>query len=79
MSFAQADAEYDQYSIRGRKSRLDANIGELAEAISELLAMDREADLDRLCGRLSWIACHARNTASAAGDLKSTLREEARR
>lgn len=64
---------------RGIKARLDRNIGELAEAVAALLEMNPEADIDTYSRRLLWIACHARNTASAAGDLKSAIREEARR
>lgn len=67
------------YTTTAIKKRLDSNIGELAQAISALSKLDPEADIDELSRRLGWIACHARNTASACGDLRSARREEARR
>lgn len=67
------------YSASAIKKRLDVNIGELAIAISALTELDPEADIDDLSRRLGWIACHARNTAAACGDLRSERRREARR
>lgn len=69
----------EQYSISAIKRRLDANIGELAQAINALYGLDPETDIDEISRRLGWIACHARNTAAACGDLRSARREEARR
>lgn len=69
----------DFYSSAAIKQRLDTNIGDLAVAISDLMALSPETDIDELSRRLGWIACHARNTASACGDLRSARREEARR
>jgi len=69
----------DPYSTSSIKRRLDANIGELAAAVNALYDLDPEADIDELSRRLGWIACHARNTAAACGDLRSARREEARR
>jgi len=68
----------DPYSARSIRRRLDDNIGELASAISALMELNPEADIDEYSRRLSAIACRARNTASACGDLRSARREEAR-
>lgn len=72
-------AAADPFSSTALAKRLDRNIAELAQAVSDLLTLNPESDIDDLSRRLSWLACHARNTASAAGDLKSARREEARR
>jgi len=73
---ATIDIVQGPYSARAIRGRLDANITELATAISNLLALDPESDINDFSRRLSSIACHARNTAAACGDLKSANRRE---